>query len=294
MTVSLVALFLVVASSLGWSAFDVLRKVLVQRVEPLPLLFALTLGQVPLFAVWTVLRPEAVGPGYWLPAGASVALNIVVNVAFLLAMKWSPLHRTIPLLSLIPALTTVLAIPLLGEVPGIRQWTGIVLVVFGALLLHLTSWKGLPELFSSLVREKGSLLMLLVVAGWSLTLPLDKLALRAAGVPFHGLVLTVGVSTGILGVMALRRETGQVRDLGRVPRLAALAVVVSTLALALQLLAMKMVFVSLVETLKRGIGNLMALVWGRFLLRETVRRHSVVAVVLMILGVSLILWPAHR
>lgn len=292
MTVSLTALALIVAASLGWSGFDLLRKVLVQRVAPLPLLFVLTLGQAPLFAVWWWLRPEAVGSGYWGPAVFSVLLNVLANISFLLAIKWSQLHLTVPLLSLIPVLTTLLAIPLLGELPGLRQWLGIGLVVLGAVWLHLAGAmerQGLGELVSGLGRERGSLMMLVVVLAWSMTLPLDKLAIQAAGVPFHGVVLTVGVALGMLLAMAARREMGEMRQVLRAPGLSALAVVVSTLALGLQLLAMIEVYVSLVETLKRGIGNLMALVWGRFLLREQVTVGSVWAVVVMALGVALIL-----
>lgn len=295
MTISLTALALIVASSLGWSGFDLLRKVLVQRIAPLPLLFVLTLGQVPLFAVWWLVQPQSTAAGYWGPAVLSVLLNVAANISFLLAIKWSPLHLTIPLLSLIPVLTTVLAIPVLGELPGLRQWLGIGLVVAGAVALHLAHpvgparRQGLGVLVSDLRRERGSLMMLVVVLAWSLTLPLDKLAIQAAGVPFHGVVLTVGVAFGMLVAMAARRELGEMRQVLRAPGMAALAVVISTLALGLQLLAMIQVYVSLVETLKRGIGNLMALVWGRFLLREPVTTGSVWAVVVMVLGVALIL-----
>lgn len=292
MTFSLTALALVVASSIGWSGFDVLRKVMVERVPPLPLLFVLTLGQVPLFGVWWVLQPAGIEPRYWLPAFISVLLNAVANVSLIVAMKWSPLHLTIPLLSLIPALTTLLAIPLLGELPGPRQWTGILLVVAGALWLNLAGGirtKGLGSFLAALLHEKGSLLMLVVALAWSLTLPLDKIAMRAAGAAFHGFFLALGVSAGVLLAMALRGETKRVEEVRHAPGLAVLAVVVSFLALGFQLLAMQIVWVSLVETLKRGIGNLMALIWGRYLLAETVTGGSVGAVLLMAVGVALIL-----
>lgn len=292
MSFSLTALALIVASSLGWSGFDVLRKVLVERVPPLPLLFVLTLGQVPLFAVWWAFQPAPIDPRYWLPALASVALNVAANVSLIVAMKWSPLHLTIPLLSLIPALTTLLAIPLLGELPGPRQWAGILLVVVGALWLNLSGGvrrRGLGGFVVALLQEKGSLLMLVVALSWSLTLPLDKIAMRAAGPPFHGFFLALGVSAGVFLAMAARGETRRVTEVRRSPGLAVLAVVLSTAALGLQLLAMQLVWVSLVETLKRGIGNLMALVWGRFLLSEAVTGGSVGAVLLMAVGVALIL-----
>ena len=44
-----------------------------------------------------------------------------------------------------------------------------------------------------------------------------------------------------------------------------------------------------IETLKRGIGNCMALVWGRLLLREAVTTSKILAVALMAAGVWMIL-----
>jgi multidrug transporter EmrE-like cation transporter len=65
--------------------------------------------------------------------------------------------------------------------------------------------------------------------------------------------------------------------------------VVSFLALALQLLALPMVFVGTVETLKRGIGNFMALISGWIFFRERVTLLKVLAVALMAVGVGMIL-----
>lgn len=285
-TFSLTALSLVVVSSLGWSGFDLLRKMLVERIPPMALLLALTVGQIPLFAAWLWWQPTEVEAAYWLPALASVGLNVLANTALIVAMKRSPLFVTIPLLSLIPALTTLLAVPLLGEIPGLRRSSGILLVVAGALLLNLGRVPGRGFL-RALVQEPGSVLMLVVAVAWSLALPLDKLALRAANGAFHGLFLTGGVSVGVLAVMAVRREIGQIGTVRRAPGLAVLAVAVSSLALGFQLLAIEIVWVGLVETLKRGIGNFMALVWGRFLLAEAVTPWSVTAVLLMAIGVGL-------
>lgn len=291
MTLTPLALLLLLLTALGWSAFDLLRKLLVEPIPPLPLLFWLVIGQIPLFTGWWWWEgssPDALATtAYWLPAAGSVLLNVVANIAFILAVQISPLSLTIPLLSLVPAFTTVLAIPLLGEVPAAIQMVGILLVVIGAILLHLPP-QGLAGLLRALVAERGSWLMLVVALCWSLALPLDKMAIRTAGAPIHALVLAVGVTIGVLGAVLVR---GQGKDLGtwrRAPLRLALAVVVSCVAMGAQLLAIQVLWVSLVETVKRGVGNALALVWGHFLLGETVTWASAAAVALMALGVVLI------
>lgn len=292
MSLTVTSLLAILACGLSWSGFDLFRKLLVERIPPLPLLLVLVCGQIPLFVAWTAaVGAGPPGPGYWAPALGSVALNVAGNVAFLYAVALSPLSVTVPLLSLTPAFTAVLGVVLLGERPSATEAVGIALVVAGALRLNLgrgdgASWRSLVR---SLTREKGSLLMVFVAAVWSLALPLDKLALRAASPPVHGLVLTSGVALGVAVLVVARRQLGELRRVGRAPGLLALALAASTVGLGLQLVAMQLAWVSLVETLKRGIGNVMAVVFGRAVFGEGVSWAKVGAVLLMAAGVALIL-----
>src|SRR4051812_42177632 len=87
MSIPLTALLLVVGSSLGWSGFDLLRKLLVREVAPVALLFLLTAGTVPLFGAWLAIDGAAAPrPGYLAPALGSVLLNVVANLLFLTGM----------------------------------------------------------------------------------------------------------------------------------------------------------------------------------------------------------------
>ena len=301
MSIPLTALVLVVASSLGWSGFDLLRKLLVREVGPVALLFLLTAGTVPLFALWlAVVGVAAPAPGYLAPALGSVLLNVVANLLFLHGMRRAPISITIPLLSLTPVFTTLTAIPLLGERPSATGVAGILLVIAGAIWLNWPRRRADPADLTDPTMEapaagerRGALGGALMVAGtallWSLTPPLDKLAVERASAPFHALVLTAGVASAVLCVLAFRGGLGELGGVRRVPGRLALALLVSAAALGLQLLALPLVFVGTIETLKRGIGNCMALVYGRLFFREAVTLSKVLAVGLMAAGVGLIL-----
>jgi drug/metabolite transporter (DMT)-like permease len=223
-------------------------------------------------------------PGYLLPAAASVALNIAANLLFFSALRNSQLSVTIPLLSLTPVFTALLAIPLLGEVPTWRQWLGILLVVAGAFVLNLPQGGSFSR-----AAARGATLMVLVALFWSLTGPFDKMATAKASGPFHATVLCTGVAIGIAIVLAGQRRLRELGDVRSAGWIFILAVVISIAALGLQLLAMLQVPVGLVETLKRGIGNLSALILGRALFGEMVSLRKLLAVGLMIAGVALIL-----
>ena len=289
---SLGALALVLACSFAWSGLDLARKVLADRMRPVPLLFLLTVGPLPVFLGWVVLDGAvAVGRGYYLPGLASVALNVAANVLFLASMRASPMSLTIPLLSLTPVFTSLLAMPLLGEFPSWRQGVGIALAVVGALLLNLgrgdrTSLSGMWLAFR---RERGSVLMAAVALLWSFTPPLDKLAMEHASVPLHALVLNLGVALAMLVQLLVQRRLGELRAVRGALLPYAGAVLASAAALGLQLLAIRVVLVGIVETIKRGIGCLMAVVLGRAVLGEPLTPFKMAAIALMAAGVALIL-----
>ena len=130
------AVLLIVGTAFGWSALDVLRKLLAPHLSPLAVVFYLALGQVPVLALWGAATSSGpLTPRYLLVAGGSIALNIVANGAYVAALLRSPLSVSVPLLSLTPAFVATFARPLLGEWPRPVQLVGIALVVVGALLL---------------------------------------------------------------------------------------------------------------------------------------------------------------
>jgi drug/metabolite transporter (DMT)-like permease len=328
MAIALGPLLLVLVASLSSSGFDLTRKLLARHLQPVPMVLLLALGSVPLFGLaWVLQGAAAPAPGYFMPALGSVVLNLVANVAFMQSVRLAPLSSTVPMLSLTPAFTALLGLPLLGERPSLQACAGILLTVAGAFWLTSrwaaaapaaaearpvapaepegsavtaateviadgasTSADGPPQetgdARSNVVQ--GAWLMVAAALLWSVTIPLDKLALRHATAPFHGVFLTGGVGLFAAAVLLGQRR---LRDLGEVRRawpLYALALLSSTLALGFQLLALKVVMVSVMETLKRGLGNLTALALGRTVFGEPVSWRQLAAALLMAAGVALI------
>ena len=292
MTAPTIYVLAAVVSAIAYSVTDVMRKSLMERARALPVLAIIALGAVPLFGVWWLREgPAAIGGGYWLPAGSSIALNVVANLAFFEAVRRSPLSVTIPMLSLTPVFAALLAVPMLGEVPTTRQVLGIALVVAGAFLVNLGGDDRLhvADAWRALVRERGSLLMAGVALTWALAIPLDKMAMAESGVPFHGMMLNFGVGIGAIAILGVR---GEVREL-RLPKgsrlLALLSIVATAAAIALFLVAIANVLIGVVESLKRGIGSAAALGLGYLLFDERIGAPQLGAVALMSAGVALIL-----
>lgn len=295
MSIALGPILLLLAASLASSGFDVFRKILVRHLAPVPMVVLLAFASVPLFGVMVILQGEVrVAPAYYLPAVGSVVLNTVANLTFLQSVKISPLSVTVPLMSLTPVFTTGLGLLLLDERPSAMALFGIALVVAGAFWLNLPARKekdavGGPSFWRTAASQPGAWLMALTALLMSCTIPLDKLAVAQASPPFHGLFLTAGIALGSLAVLVAQGRLSELAGIRRGWAPFLLALVTSTLALGFQLVALKFFLVGIIETVKRGIGNLMAVFLGRAVFTEPLTLRKLCAAALMAGGVALIL-----
>ncbi|MDJ0522906.1 MAG: DMT family transporter [Planctomycetota bacterium] len=279
-------LLFALAASFAWAGLDTTRKVLVRDLEPVAAAAWLAVLNTPIFLVWALATGErGPTPAYWFPGGVALLLQVVANVMFLRALVLSPLSLTIPFLSLTPVFTSLLSLVLLGEELSAAQWGGIVLVVTGALTLH----GGVGSLLAGLRRERGSVLMIGVALIWSVTGPLSKLALQHASVPWHATIQTAGVAVALVTALLVRGGPRRLRVVASARRWLGASAVFSLVAFTCELFAIRLIFVGLVEALKRAIGMTSSVVLGRALFHEPITRSKAIAVLLMIAGSALLL-----
>ena len=280
---------LALLAAVSWSLFDLERRYLSVRVDALALVAWVTLGALPPLAIWAALSgPQHLQSAYWLPATGSVLLNLAANFAYFRSLQLSPLSHTLPMLSFTPAFAAVLAAVFLGERLGFRAVAGLFLVVAGALLLTVRTGTGLRGFFAGLFEDRGCRLMVEVAFLWSASLLLDKKALAAGTPHLHALILNGGVALGALAVLGMRRDLGKLGGLRGRGWLLAVAMVTGALALGSQLVALSSVPVGFIETVKRGVGGILAVVWGRTLLAEPVTGAKLAAVGVMTVGVGMV------
>ena len=277
---------LTIGATLGFSGLDLVRKFLADRVPVVPLLFAMTAGVVPIYLCWYVaVGGEPASAGYTGPALGSVVLNVAANLLFLRSVQIGGLAATIPMLSLTPAFTAVFGALILGEQPEPLQWLGVGLVVLGAFLLQVSGRSSDDE---ARQRLRGALMMVGVAVCWSLAPPFDKMAMEASSPMFHGIVLQAGVAVLVLPLL-LRTPSGWVGQLKSARWLILACILLSAVAVALQLMATERVFVGLLETTKRGIGSAAALALGAAFFGDKTGGKHWLAVGIMTAGVATIL-----
>ena len=282
-----------VVVALAWAGLDAVRKSLSADVAPTVLVAWLTLGQVPFLAIWWTTTLSG-GPsfvdlgGYAPPAIASAVLGIAANVGFVQAVKMAPLSSTIPMLAWVPVASVALGWIALGEMPGPIALVGIGFVAAGAVALDVGD-RGSPPTEDPARARRGRWLMAAVAVGWAATLALDKLALRHATAPAHATMLALAMGTMIcLGLVGRGRGRELVAVRSIAPRLA-LAVVIAAVAFGLQLWAVRLVFVSTLEAIKRALGITASVVVGRLVFGERPTSRQLLAVAAMTVGAVLVI-----
>lgn len=297
------ALTLTVACALALAAADYFRKATQRTVPAMVLLFYFTAGQLPLLGLWVWIAASGPWPvldaSYWCPALADLAASLVGNAVFIIAIRRSPLSLVIPLLSLSPVFTLILGAALLNEWPTPRQVAGVILATAGVFYLYQPAGAPLSPIamWRNFRGESGALLMVGVAVAWALTAPLDKLAMARAGVARHALILvSLLAALAGAGVALMRpRRLTTLSAAFKVPLPAvapiAAAAVTAGASYAFQLAAYHLAFVALVESVKRVIEILAALIVGLLFFREPITVTKTVGVSLIAVGIPLMMLP---
>ncbi len=292
--IGMTALFAMIGCALAFAALDVVRKLLGPRLSSAVLVSHLLCWQVVLVAIWMIARgePIAVGPGYWRPALVTVTIALMANVLFFRAVTLSPLSRTIPLLAITPAATALLSAVLLGEWLSSEQWGGIILIGIGIAYLYADdiSPRALLGVVAGFRREPGALPMLGTALLWSASGPFDKMALGHASISTHA-ILQLGAAGIALTIWAMSRKQPFLPQTKRRETFALilLAAFLATLALFLQFEAYQLTFVSIVEAVKRVLGQISAVIVGALFFAEGWHRSVLLGIALMSIGVPLVL-----
>lgn len=163
-----------------WTSVAVfVSKRILRGVSP-PLMAAAGIFSVPfMFAIVLVTTGiPKVDSLFWLGVFMSAFLNVFAGIASFTAIKYAPISLIMPMSSFNPVFTTLFAIFLLGEVPSFLKATGILVIVIGSYLLHVSDIrKSLWQPFIELFANKYVLLFLLSNFLWAITPIFEKTAI---------------------------------------------------------------------------------------------------------------------
>ena len=235
--------------------------------------------------------PTAVPLAFWGWVGLALPLELLAMSLYVVAIRDSPLALTLPYLAFTPVFAIVTGAVLLGEQVSSRGLAGILLVCIGTYVLNLESARlrapgtWLAPL-RAIARVRGSRLMLMVAAIYSVTAVLGKGALQYMPALHFGPLYFVLLSAFTLTVFAWR-EPAAVRALWRPNWRHGLIAGLMAAMVITHFLAIERVQVAYMISVKR-ISILIGILLGAWLFAETRLARHLLAATLMVAGVALI------
>lgn len=276
------SLFLVLASSVGWAIFDVSRKKLSLRFDPLKTLFVFMFCSLPMLVLWLNFSDLNIKSSYWGIGLFAVLINFLANWTFIESVHRSPISQTVPMLSFVPVFSSLLSMLWLGEQLSSIQFVGIGFVVLGALLLN-----GVPSFKD---KNLGPLLMFLASIFWSLMLVIDKVSLRSTSPAVHIFIQTNGILVLTYLLMKFKKIPlelfSSIKSGGFYLWFGILGCVAGA---GLQLVAISDVHVGVLESVKRASNMSLAFLSGMVFFGETLTARRWLALIVLLCGTFMVL-----
>lgn len=293
LAVSLPALTLTLICAIGFAASDYFRKAASEHLSPAILLAVFIGGQFPLIGGWVLVTDSfSIAEGYWSYGLVTAAAGLFANLFFIMAMRVSSLSLTVPVLGMVPVFTTIFGALALDEIPTSQQTIGILVAVAGLMTLYLPEDDPNPmHVLKRFVTDAGARFMLLTALLWSATAPLDKISVQLSSPASHAFIQVCIITTVLVGYILIAQRPRGIAFARQAVTPAALASITAGVAYGCQLVAYQLTLVGVVESLKRVIGLLSALLLGRILLDEPLTTPKLIGIGLMIVGVPLIILP---
>lgn len=277
-------------SALFYSFRGVLEKTLVHRTNK----YVLGLG-VRLFAVPFLLLPLIfdhrliVAPGhltaaFWIPLLVLCMVSTPLeNFFYYEALKEEELSLALPILSLSPIVTIVIAAALLRQIPTWMGIVGVFLIIAGVYALKLEhAREGWLEPLRHLRKSRGVRLMLVVMLSIGLSSILDTVAVKASN-PFFFAAANYSLLSVVLFIMTwvkARKDLWQLRRHAFTFGMVGFIVAGYT---TFYLLALNTGITPYVVAI-RNSSILFSIVFGVLLLREKDKRAKLLAGVLIFAG----------
>lgn len=276
-------------SAFSLSTADALSKKGLERADEYTIAWIRLLFSAPYFLLsFLFIEIPVINITFWISILILLPLEIFSTILYIKALKVSPLSLTIPFLSFTPLFLIATSFLILGETPSAPGVIGIILIAFGAYTLNIHTLKrpsDLLEPLRAIVKEKGSVYMILVAFIYSITSNLGKLAILHSSPVFFGvtyyLILTVAFTPIALKMSSLRLNLREnFLNYSFIGFFIALMVIFHVLAIVLT-------DVAYMIAVKRT-SLLFSVLYGRIIFKEKGFRERLFGSLMMVAGVVVI------
>lgn len=221
----------------------------------------------------------------------TVTLNLIASIFSFRAIKLAEISLLAPMAAFNPVFTTLIASLTLREMPGLRGWLGILVIVTGAYLLNLHSWReGLLMPWKKLLVNRGVVLILICYFIWGVTPIFEKLAIQHTEPqvpPFVSLVAGFFLGLGLLPVM-LKKSKHPWQQIKEHWRAFLVTGLLGGLAAAAAFTAFSLTYLGYATAVFK-LSMIFAVLWGHWFLKEAAMKEKLLASMVMFIGVLLLI-----
>jgi drug/metabolite transporter (DMT)-like permease len=216
-------------------------------------------------------------------------LEITALLLYMKAINISPLSLTLPFLSLTPVFLIGTSYIILGESPNKTGLMGIILVVIGAYLLNVHTIKqGFLEPLRAVVKERGSVLMIIVAFIFSITSSFGKIAVQHSSPIFFSIFYSILLSAFLFLIVSFKTRHILSKIVSR-PLLFLFIGISMAIMMITHLKAISLVEVSYMISVKR-LSLLIGVIYGAVFFKETNIKERFLGSAIMLMGVILIFY----
>ena len=267
---------------------DAITKKTLQRADEYIVAWLRLLSSVPylLIALFIIEMPET-DSTFWAALITALPLEVTAFILYIRALKESPLSLTIPFLAFTPVFLIVTSFLILGELPDKSGAAGVILITAGAYTLNLhMKKKGLLKPIKAIIKERGSLMMLIVSFIYSITSSLGKLAILHSSPIFFGAVYFIILALAFAPIVMFKSRNNLGQIIKNYKYFGFLGFFHSLMVIT-HMVAMSLTQVTYMIAVKRT-SLLFSAGYGYFLFKEEKMRERLLGSLLMIIGVILI------
>ncbi len=280
---------LAIATAFCVATGDALTKKFFGQFSPYEMAIASSIYSLPFLIVYIFFIPiPRLDTVFWWIACILIPLDTFAFYLYMKAIKLSPLSLSIPFLSFTPVFMIFTGFIVLGEVPNSWGIIGIGFIVAGSYLLNITQVKyGYFAPFRAILREPGSILMLVVAFIYSFLAVLGKKAIQHSSPLFFGFFYLAALDITIL-IFFPFLEKIKWRGILKVPAKGLSVGLMLFLHALFHCLAINMIEAVYMIAVKR-MSILFSVVYGWILFKESDIGARMFGALLMFAGVVLII-----
>lgn len=213
----------------------------------------------------------------------AIPLEIIALLLYVKSLRVSPLSATVPFLSFTPVFLLITSSIMINEVASVYGIVGIVVIVLGAYLLNIRSFKkGILFPFKMILQEPGSVYMIIVAFIYSITSVFGKIGVLSSSPSFFAASY---LTLLVIAFYILYKNKINFKELLKKELI--LIGAFSALMFTFHMLAVKLANVSYMISIKRS-SLLFGIIFGFLFFNEKNFLQKIIGGILMMLGILII------